>query len=49
MADVPELDIKFMENTDFPKGMGELPLIALPTAVGNAIFAASGARPADSA
>ncbi|MGI9233395.1 MAG: xanthine dehydrogenase family protein molybdopterin-binding subunit, partial [Woeseiaceae bacterium] len=47
MADVPELDIKFMESTEFPTGLGEPPLIAVPPAVGNAIFAASGTRVRD--
>jgi CO/xanthine dehydrogenase Mo-binding subunit len=44
MADVPELDIHFMPSTEFPVGMGEPPLIAVPPAVGNAIFAATGKR-----
>lgn len=44
MADVPELDIKFIESTEFPMGMGEPPLIAVPPAIGNAIFAATGTR-----
>ncbi|MDH4047997.1 MAG: molybdopterin-dependent oxidoreductase [Gammaproteobacteria bacterium] len=44
MADVPELDIRFMESTEFPTGMGEPPLIAVPPAIGNAIFAATGKR-----
>jgi CO/xanthine dehydrogenase Mo-binding subunit len=47
MADVPELDLKFMESTEFPMGMGEPPLIAVPPAIGNAIFAASGIRARD--
>ncbi|MDJ0907255.1 MAG: molybdopterin-dependent oxidoreductase [Woeseiaceae bacterium] len=47
MADVPELDIKFMESTEFPTGLGEPPLIAVPPAVGNAIFAATGTRVRD--
>jgi CO/xanthine dehydrogenase Mo-binding subunit len=44
MADVPELDIHFMPSTEFPVGMGEPPLIAVPPAVGNAVFAATGKR-----
>ncbi len=44
MADVPELDIHFMPSTEFPVGMGEPPLIAVPPALGNAIFAATGKR-----
>ena len=47
MADVPELDIKFMESTEFPTGLGEPPLIAVPPAVGNAIYAATGTRVRD--
>lgn len=47
MADVPELDIQFMESTEFPTGLGEPPLIAVPPAVGNAIFAATGTRVRD--
>ena len=47
MSDVPELDIKFVESTEFPMGMGEPPLIAVPPAIGNAIFAATGTRVRD--
>ncbi|MEM8547416.1 MAG: molybdopterin cofactor-binding domain-containing protein, partial [Pseudomonadota bacterium] len=47
MADVPELDIKFMENSEMPTGLGEPPLIAVPPAIGNAIYAATGKRPRD--
>jgi len=50
MADVPELDIKFMESTEFPTGLGEPPLISVPPvppAIGNAIYAASGIRVRD--
>ncbi len=47
MGDVPELDIKFMESTEFPTGLGEPPLIAVPPAIGNAIFAATGTRVRD--
>ncbi|MGI9203141.1 MAG: molybdopterin cofactor-binding domain-containing protein [Woeseiaceae bacterium] len=47
MADVPELDISFVENTEFPMGMGEPPLIAVPPAIGNAIYAATGTRVRD--
>jgi CO/xanthine dehydrogenase Mo-binding subunit len=44
MADVPELDIRFIESTEFPMGIGEPPLIAVAPAIANAIFAASGKR-----
>lgn len=47
MADVPELDLKFMPSTEFPTGLGEPPLIAVPPAIGNAIFAATGRRVRD--
>jgi len=47
MADVPELDIRFMESVEFPTGMGEPPLIAVPPAIGNAIYAATGERVRD--
>lgn len=47
MSDVPELDIKFMDSTEFPSGMGEPPIIAVQPAIGNAIFAATGTRVRD--
>ncbi|MDJ0911327.1 MAG: molybdopterin-dependent oxidoreductase [Woeseiaceae bacterium] len=47
MADVPELDLKFMESTEFPTGLGEPPLIAVAPAVGNAVYAATGTRVRD--
>lgn len=47
MADVPELDIRFMQSTEIPTGLGEPPLISVPPAIGNAIFAASGIRVRD--
>ena len=47
MADVPELDIHFAASTEHPAGLGEPPLIAVPPAIGNAIFAATGRRPRD--
>jgi len=47
MADVPELDIKFVESTEFPTGLGEPPVIAVQPAIGNAIFAATGVRARD--
>jgi len=47
MSDVPEMDIKFIESTEFPMGLGEPPLIAVPPAIGNAVFAASGIRVRD--
>ncbi|AGH43583.1 xanthine dehydrogenase family protein molybdopterin-binding subunit [Paraglaciecola psychrophila] len=47
MADVPELDISFVQNTEFPTGLGEPGLIAVAPAIGNAIFNAVGARVRD--
>lgn len=47
MADVPELDLKFMESTEHPTGLGEPPLIAVAPAIGNAVFAATGIRVRD--
>ncbi len=47
MADVPELEIRFMESTEFPTGLGEPPLIAVQPAIGNAVFAATGTRVRD--
>lgn len=47
MADVPELDIQFMDSTEFPTGLGEPSVIAVAPAIGNAVFAASGVRVRD--
>lgn len=47
MADVPELDIRFMESTEFPTGLGEPPLITVPPAIGNAVYNATGVRVRD--
>ena len=47
MADVPEMDLKFMESTEFPTGLGEPPLIAVAPAIGNAVYAATGTRVRD--
>ncbi|MEQ8207520.1 MAG: molybdopterin-dependent oxidoreductase [Woeseia sp.] len=44
MADVPELDIRFMASTEMPTGLGEPPLVPVAPAIGNAIFAATGTR-----
>ena len=44
MADVPELDIRFMDSTEMPTGLGEPGLITVPPAIGNAIYAATGTR-----
>jgi isoquinoline 1-oxidoreductase beta subunit len=47
MADVPELDIAFIDSDAFPSGLGEPPLIPVAPAIGNAIFAATGKRVRD--
>ena len=47
MEDVPELDIMFVDSTEFPCGLGEPPLIPVAPAIANAIFAASGVRVRD--
>ena len=47
MADAPELEIKFMDSTEFPTGLGEPPLIAVQPAIGNAVYAATGTRVRD--
>jgi len=47
MADVPELDIKFMVNTEFPTGLGEPPMIPVAPAIANAVYSAVGIRVRD--
>ena len=47
MADVPDLDLKLMDSTEHPTGLGEPPLIAVAPAIGNAVFAATGKRVRD--
>jgi CO/xanthine dehydrogenase Mo-binding subunit len=44
MGDVPEIEIEFMPSTEMPTGLGEPPTTAVAPAIGNAIFAAVGAR-----
>ncbi|GAA4029672.1 xanthine dehydrogenase family protein molybdopterin-binding subunit [Actimicrobium antarcticum] len=44
MADVPALDIEFVASAETPMGMGEPPTTVVGPAIGNAIFAAVGAR-----
>lgn len=44
MADVPELDIELVESTEMPVGMGEPATTVVGPAIGNAVFAAVGAR-----
>lgn len=44
MGDVPEIDIEFLPSSEMPVGLGEPATTAVGPAIGNAIFAASGAR-----
>ena len=44
MDDVPELDIEFIDSTEFPVGLGEPATTVVAPAIGNAIFAAAEAR-----
>ncbi len=43
MADVPEVEVEFLPSTEAPVGLGE-PGTPVAPAIGNAIFAATGAR-----
>jgi isoquinoline 1-oxidoreductase subunit beta len=44
MGDVPEMDIEFIASTEVPVGLGEPCTTVVGPAIGNAIFAAVGAR-----
>ncbi len=44
MGDVPEMDIEFVASTEVPVGLGEPCTTVVGPAIGNAIFAAVGAR-----
>jgi len=44
LADVPEMDISFLPSTQAPVGLGEPAVTVVAPAIGNAIFAATGAR-----
>ena len=44
LADVPELDITFVESAEAPVGLGEPATTIVGPAIGNAIFNAVGAR-----
>jgi isoquinoline 1-oxidoreductase beta subunit len=44
MADVPDMDIAFVDSTEAPVGLGEPPTTVVAPAIGNAIYAAVGVR-----
>jgi isoquinoline 1-oxidoreductase beta subunit len=44
MGETPEMDIEFILSTETPVGLGEPATTAVAPAIGNAIFAAMGAR-----
>jgi isoquinoline 1-oxidoreductase beta subunit len=44
MGETPEMDIEFVPSTETPVGLGEPATTAVAPAIGNAIFAATGAR-----
>jgi isoquinoline 1-oxidoreductase subunit beta len=44
IGDVPEMDIDFVDSVETPVGLGEPPTTVVAAAIGNAIFAAVGAR-----
>ena len=44
IGDVPELDVEFIDSTEVPVGLGEPATTVVAPAIGNAIFAAVGAR-----
>lgn len=44
MGDVPEVEIEFLPSTETPVGLGEPGTTPIAPAIGNAIFAAVGAR-----
>jgi CO/xanthine dehydrogenase Mo-binding subunit len=44
MGDVPEIEIEFIPSTEVPVGLGEPATTVVAPAIGNAIFAATGAR-----
>ena len=47
MEETPEMDIEFIPRTETPVGLGEPATTAVAPAIGNAIFAATGARVRD--
>jgi len=47
MRDTPEVEVEFISSTETPVGLGEPATTVVAPAIGNAIFAASGARVRD--
>jgi isoquinoline 1-oxidoreductase beta subunit len=44
IADVPDLDVSFVDSAEVPVGLGEPPTTVVGPAIGNAIHAAVGVR-----
>lgn len=44
MGDAPIVEVEFLPSTEMPVGLGEPGTTVVAPAIGNAIFAASGAR-----
>lgn len=44
MADLPQLNLAFIDSTEYPTGLGEPPVTVPAPAIGNAIFNAVGVR-----
>ena len=44
ISDVPELDVEFVDSSEFPVGLGEPATTVVGPAIGNAVFAAVGVR-----
>jgi CO/xanthine dehydrogenase Mo-binding subunit len=44
MGDVPEVEVELLASTEAPVGLGEPATTVVAPAIGNAIFAATGAR-----
>lgn len=44
MKEAPDVEVALIESTEHPEGLGEISLPAIPAAVCNAIFAATGKR-----